>query len=186
MRGPVCKICAHKERSAINAALIDESVSLREITSKYGIAKSTLHQHKTRCMGAPTIPNTAERARRNKEHNERVASISRVQYLESQLPSRDELGGVLQSVIDRLDAIVARNEADGGVDVVAVSGLSGIRQTVADLAKLAGHVGSGSQTNVQVGVSVAISADQIAGTLAQHLSGASVKPSQLLELSADE
>ncbi len=186
MRGPVCKVCAHKERSAINAALIDESVSLREITSKYGIAKSTLHQHKTRCMGAPTIPNTAERARRTKEHNEKIASISRVQYLESQLPSRDELGGVLQSVIDRLDAIVAKNEAEGGVDVVAVSGLSGIRQTVADLAKLAGHVGGGSTQQINVGVSVAVNADQIAASLASHLTGLTVKPSELLELSADE
>ncbi len=166
---PICRVCKHPQRKSIDAALLDEATSLRDVEAKYGIPIATLHRHKVKHQG--WVPEVDQAVRMKKENAKRaeMAAASRVAYLESKLPSREELSDVLESVVERLDAIVARNETEGGVDAIAISGLSNIRQTISELGKIAGHVGSGSQTQVNVGVSVNLSANDIAKALSQQL-----------------
>jgi hypothetical protein len=170
--GPMCRVCSSPMRKEIDAALLDGTTSLREITARYGIPKSTAHKHKVNCMGAPTDPNPTAHLRRDAEKREKLAATSRVAYLESKLPTREELGATLESVVTRLDRIVSKHETDGGTDVVALKGLAEMRSTVSELAKLAGHVGAGSTQQINVGVQVSMSAKEIASELALRLGAA--------------
>jgi hypothetical protein len=137
-------------------------------------------------MGVPPIPDIAERARKDKEKREKIAAISRVAYLESTLPSKEELGDVLGQCISRLDKIVARAEKNGA-DVVGISGIDAIRKQVGDLARLAGHVGGGSTQNINVGVSVSVSAKDIGASIASHLGALpTTDTANILELTANE
>ncbi len=179
MAGPLCKCCSNPKLAEINKALLDETRSYRDIHAEFGIAKSTLANHKARCMGAPTIPDVAERARFTKAKRERMAATSRVAYLESTLPSKEELGDVLGQCISRLDKIVARAEKNGA-DVVGISGIDAIRKQVGDLARLAGHVGSNGPMQANVQVNIAMTANDIGASIAQHLG--SIKPVEALEM----
>lgn len=191
MRGPICKVCSSAARKTIDADIVGGVMSLREVSTKYGITKSTLHNHKIRCMRVVPSPNKgqpdpAAKRVKAKEAREAIAVPSRIAFLESCLPTREELSLKLEHCIEKLEAIVERNSGDDGVDVVAISGLSGIRQTVADLAKIAGHVGGAAQVQTNVQVNVAVSACDIANSLAGLLASQQVPPIDLLELSADE
>lgn len=190
MRGPLCKVCTSPMRALIDADMLSGGMTLRQISAKFGIGHTTLHNHRVRCQGiAPTRkpgpPHTPEDDARSRQKRKEAAAPSRIAALEAGLPSREELGATLEDCISRLDAIVTRNE-DSGVDAVALKGLGEIRSTVSELAKLAGHVGAGSTQNINVGVQVSVSANDIASALAQHLTGSTVKPATLLELAADE
>jgi hypothetical protein len=135
---------------------------LRTVAAQCGVNKSTLSNHRARCMGLGPVP--------TKQMREEAAAPSRLAAVLHQLPSADDLGGILNACIARLDTIVTRCETSGA-DAIAISGIDGIRKQVGDLARLAGHVGTGSQ-NVNVAVAVSITADQVVAGLAQHLQSA--------------
>src|SRR5438094_2420755 len=40
-----CTVCAHRERAAINQALVDRFGSLRQVAKDYGVTESSLHRH---------------------------------------------------------------------------------------------------------------------------------------------
>lgn len=185
---PICKVCASKDRKTIDGMLLDGSTSLRDITTKYGIPKTTLHRHRVKCQGWMPTPDHQVRIQRENERRELMAAPSRLAAVEAALPNKNELGDILGSCISRLDVIVARCE-ENGADAIAISGIDAIRKQVGDLARIAGHIGTGSQTNVNVGVSVSVSASDIGAALAQHLSGGKVSRSdaaKVLELTANE
>lgn len=40
-----CTVCSHRDRAAINQALVDGFGSLRQIAKNYGVTESSLHRH---------------------------------------------------------------------------------------------------------------------------------------------
>lgn len=183
MAGPLCRVCSSGHRKEIDAALLDETTSLRDITAKFGIARSTLHNHKKRCMGAPTVPDTATRTRLDNEKREKLAATSRVAYLESTLPSREEIGDRLGGIADRLEEISSACQEEGSM-ALSIGALDKMRASLDSIARLAGHVGTGAAVQVNTQVNVSISAADIGAAMALHLG--TVKPSQLIEATADE
>lgn len=163
--------------------LLDNVSSLRDVAAKFDIPIGTLHRHRVNHQGWVVTSDNAERMAKENRRRELMAAESRIAYLEAKLPTREELGEKLEDCIARLDNIVTKHEKAGGVDTIALRGLGEMRATVADLAKLAGHVG-GTAPTVNVGVQVNMNANDIGAAIAQHLSAAD--PSLLIEATADE
>ena len=178
---PICQVCKHPRRKEIDAKLLDPNASLRDVMREFGIATTSLHRHRVSHQG--WVPVKDMKARTEKENKKRaeMAAPSRVAYLESKLPTRDECGEVLSQCVDRLDKIVKRAEKSGA-DAVAISGLDGIRKQIADLSRLAGHIGGAPMVNV--GVAVNVSAADVASELARYL-GAAAAPDIREAISAD-
>jgi hypothetical protein len=182
-RGPICGVCAHKRRREIDKAIIDK-LPLRQISAEFGVAKSTLGSHRLKCMGLAPVERPPPKPKPEKPNREDITAPSRLAGILSQLPSREEIGDRLGSIVDRLEEISAECH-EGGSMALSITSLDKMRASLDSLARLAGHIGTNS-TQVNVGVQVSVSANDIAAALAQHLTGNTVEPSKLLELSADE
>jgi hypothetical protein len=179
MRGPLCKVCTSQSRKLIDADMLS-GMPLRQVSEKYGIPKSTVHNHRIRCQGIAATSDPEKQRAKGKEKREAAAAPSRIAALEAALPTREELGGSLEDVIYRLDRIISKHEHDDGTDTIALKGLGEMRSTIDALAKLAGHVGAGStDRSVHVNVGLAISAADIASSLSAHLG--TVSRSQAIE-----
>jgi hypothetical protein len=167
---PLCKVCAHPKRKEIDGMLLDGVSSLRGVGAKFGFGAQALHRHKVNHMGWRPAVDEAERRAKEEKKREQFAAPSRVAYLESKLPTREELGATLEDVVARLDAIVTKHEgADDGNDVIKLKGLGEMRSTVSELAKLAGHIGGGAAQTLNIGVAVSVSAADVAAELSRRL-----------------
>jgi hypothetical protein len=67
-----CSICRSNRKNEIDRDLIGPE-SLREISTRYGLAKSSLHRHRTRCL-APKIASAV--ARREEVSADRLVSYA--------------------------------------------------------------------------------------------------------------
>ena len=152
-----CSVCTHKNLSAITRALV-QGVPLRTVAAENGLTLAALGRHRLKCSALP--PQKVVRAERKE--------VERAREVLENLPSKEHLGGLLVSFMDRLDSIAAACEAEGS-NALAISAIDKLRLNVESLARLAGHAGSGADRSVHVNVGVAISADQIASSLSSHL-----------------
>jgi len=181
-RGPICGICTHKQRREIDQAIIAKT-GLRQVAAQFGVSKSTLSDHRIRCMGLTPVVRQPAKPKPEKPDREDVMAPSRLAGVMSQLPSREDLGERLGSIVDRLEGIAATCEEDGSM-ALSIGALDKMRASIDSLSRLAGHIGSNGGTQVNVGLQVNISAGDIASALASHLN--SLEPLQLIEASADE
>jgi hypothetical protein len=89
----------------------------------------------------------------------------------------------------RLDSIANKCEADGA-SALSISAIDKMRLQLADIARLQGFAGSGTDRSVNVHVGVAISADQIASSLSTHMGSVSraqaLEAMKQIEVPADE
>ncbi|HZZ26151.1 MAG TPA: hypothetical protein VFE60_27960 [Roseiarcus sp.] len=69
------------------------------------------------------------------------------------LPSAAEVNQAYASITSRIDAIAGKAEAEGSL-AVALMGLRELRVTVESQARLAGHIGSGAQVQVNTQVNI--------------------------------
>ena len=56
-----CRVCEHRERAAIDKALVTRSASLRTIADRYGLSKTALIRHRDNHI--PKLVQAAESAR---------------------------------------------------------------------------------------------------------------------------
>lgn len=197
MPGPICSVCIHKERAAIDYRLATGE-GIRSIAAAYGIPKSAVDRHKRLHAGIigtahkpprppkPVDPDKGAIRISREERRAELAELSRGTVAQALLPTAEELSAKYQSYMERLEAVISKAEEEGAA-ALSIQGLTAARQTVDSLAKLAGLSSGGTQVNVAVGVS--ISASDIASALAGHLTGGTVSPSEaanVLELTANE
>lgn len=55
-----CKTCAHPDRAAIEAELLQGELALRTIGGRHGISSSALHRHRSRHVKEPTVGDILE------------------------------------------------------------------------------------------------------------------------------
>jgi hypothetical protein len=124
--------------------MLANGLSGREICRQFGLSGSSLGRHRHNCLGLPTGSAVKQQA-------------AQAQFALASLPSIDEVGGAYSNIGTRIDAISARAEREGSL-AVALMGLKELRSTTDSMARLAGHIGTGTQLNVQTNVSVDVGA----------------------------
>ena len=127
-----CSTCQHVRRAEIDRRLAAGEPN-NQIAKDYGITPSSLHRHRSNCLGLASSNAIMKETARG------TAAIAC-------LPTRDELGNAYAELKLRIDRIASQAEAEGSLKV-ALSGLNSIRQTLDSLSRLAGHE---AQVNVAV------------------------------------
>jgi len=146
-----CSTCQHLKRPEIDRRLAAGEPTV-QLARDYELNPSSLYRHRTNCLGLGSSSAIMKEAARGTA----AAAL---------LPSKETLSSAYFELRDRIDQIVAQAQAEGSL-TVAVSGLNSLRQTLDSLARLAGHVGSGSaQVNVAIQNNVNVNVTQIAERL---------------------
>jgi len=149
-----CKTCQHLKRPEIDRRLAAGEPMTR-VARDYDLNSSSLHRHKTNCLKLASSNEIKKEAARG------TAAVAL-------LPSKENLSGAYADLQARIDDIVAQAQQEGSLST-AISGLNVIRQTIGDLARLAGHLqAAGTQVNVAVQTNVNVGAAQIAERLIQQ------------------
>jgi hypothetical protein len=91
----------------------------------------------------------------------------------------------MEAITTQFNEIAATCHKEGAF-ALSISALDKLRLSLADIARLSGYSGTGSDRSVHVNVGVNVSAQDIGASLAQHLSGLTVEPLKLVEAIADE
>jgi transposase-like protein len=136
-----CSACNHPQAVAITQALAS-GAPVKRVAAQFGVAAASLFRHKAKCLGG-TIPSAAAV----------TAHASRATAALATLPDRDQLGQAYDDLRKRADAITTKAESDGSL-AVALSGVRELRSILDAVGKLAGHLGSGAQVNVQTNVAL--------------------------------
>jgi hypothetical protein len=123
-----------------------------QIAQDYGINPSSLHRHRSNCLGLASSNAIMKEAARG------TAAVAC-------LPSKDELGSAYADLKTRIDQIVRQAEAEGSLKV-ALSGLNGVRQTLDSLSRLSGFDRQGTEVNVAVHADVNL--DLVFARIIQH------------------
>ena len=150
----LCNTCQHVKRSEIDRRLaVGEAVA--QVARAYDLNRSSVDRHRTNCLGLASSNQIKKEAARGS------AAVAL-------LPSKENLSGAYADLQARIDEIVAQAQREGSLST-AISGLNVIRQTIGDLARLAGHLQpAGTQVNVAVQTNVNVSAAQIADLLIEE------------------
>jgi hypothetical protein len=137
-----CTLCRHPRLPDI---AIDVGNGLNDglIADRYSLSRSAVQRHRQH-SGAPSPAAIAER------------KSAAFQALAS-LPSAAEVNQAYASITGRIDAIAAKAEQQDSL-AVALMGLKELRNTVEAQARLADHVGSGAQVQVNTQVNVDLNA----------------------------
>jgi uncharacterized phage infection (PIP) family protein YhgE len=123
-----------------------------QVAHDYEINPSSLHRHRVNCLKLGSANEIKKEAARG------TAAVAL-------LPTKEFLSDRYRGVIERIDQIAAQAEAKGSLSV-AITGLNSLRQTITDLARLAGHIGSGAaQVNVAIQNNVNVDVMQISERL---------------------
>jgi hypothetical protein len=131
-----CKTCQHIKRAEIDRRLAGGEPG-NQIARDYDLNPSSLHRHRTNCLGLGSSNAIMKEAARG------TAAVAC-------LPSKDDLSGAYGDLRAHIDRIVDQAEQEGSLKV-AISGLNSIRQTLDSLTRLAGHDrATGTQVNVAV------------------------------------
>jgi hypothetical protein len=146
-----CKTCQHLKRPEIDRRLAAGEPTA-QLACDYEISPSSLHRHRTNCLGLGSANAIKKEAARG------TAAIAL-------LPSKETLNGQYHALCQRIDQIVTQAQAEGSL-TVAISGLNSIRQTLDSQARLAGHIGSATaQVNVAIQNNVNVSVTRISERL---------------------
>ncbi len=143
-----CSTCQHTKRAEIDRRLAaGEPAS--QIARDYDLNPSSLHRHKSNCLGLPSS-------------NQIMKQVSRGTAAITCLPSREDLNAAYFDLQARIDEIVNEAQQQGSL-AIAISGLNSIRHTLDSLARLAGYDRpAGAQVNVAVQTNVQLDLTQIA------------------------
>ena len=117
-----CSTCQHLKRAEIDHRLAAGEPG-KQIAQDYGINPSSLHRHRTNCLGLASANAIEKQAARGS------AALAC-------LPSRHQLGSAYAELKDRIDRIASQAEVEGSLKV-ALSGLNSVRQTLDSLSRLA-------------------------------------------------
>ena|SRR6516164_9120020 len=117
-----CSTCQHLKRAEIDHRLAAGEPG-KQIAQAYGINPSSLHRHRTNCLGLASANAIKKQAARGS------AALAC-------LPSRHQLGSAYAELKDRIDRIASQAEVEGSLKV-ALSGLNSVRQTLDSLSRLA-------------------------------------------------
>jgi hypothetical protein len=117
-----CSTCQHIKRAEIDHRLAAGEPG-KQISQDYGINPSSLHRHRTNCLGL---------ASSNAIKKEAAWGSAALACL----PSRQQLGSAYAELKDRIDRIAGQAEVEGSLKV-ALAGLNSVRQTLDSLSRLA-------------------------------------------------
>ena len=117
-----CSTCQHLKRAEIDHRLAAGEPG-KQIAQAYGINPSSLHRHRTNCLGLASANAIEKQAARGS------AALAC-------LPSRHQLGSAYAELKDRIDRIAGQAEVEGSLKV-ALAGLNSVRQTLDSLSRLA-------------------------------------------------
>jgi hypothetical protein len=134
-----CATCQHTKRAEIDRRLAAGEPG-NQIAADYNLNQSSLHRHRTNCVGLASASVIKKEAARG------TAALAC-------LPSKNELGGAYADLQTRIDRIVVQAEQQGSLKV-ALTGLNSVRQTLDSLSRLSGfeqaQVNVAVQTNLNV------------------------------------
>ena len=134
--GRHCQVCTHAAIHRINRELLG-GAKLQPTAIHYGIPLTSLHRHRTQCLGlskadtAVSVPS-------------RLAGMAR-------LPKADEMSDLYGNLRDKLTEIVTDARARGQ-SMIAVTAIDKIRLNLDSVSRLAGldRHGEAPQVNVNV------------------------------------
>src|SRR5262249_36383232 len=120
-----CNTCHHLKRPEIDRRLAAGEAGA-PLARDYGLTASGVHRHKTNYLKLVSS-------------NEIKKDAARGSAALALLPSKENLSGAYADLQARIDEIVAQAQQEGSLST-AISGLNVIRQTIGDLARLAGYL----------------------------------------------
>jgi hypothetical protein len=142
-----CSTCQHIKRAEIDRRLAAGEPG-NQIAADYGVNPSSLHRHRSNCLGLSSSNAIMKEAARG------TAAVAC-------LPSKENLNEAYFELRRRIDGIVTAAQQQGSLQI-ALSGLNSIRQTLDSLSRLAGFDRQGTQVNVAVQTNVNVDLRQIA------------------------
>ena len=149
-----CGNCQHVKREEIDRRLAAREPA-SQIARDYDLNPSSLHRHKSNCLGLPSS-------------NQIMKQVSRGTAAITCLPSREDLNAAYFALKARIDEIVSEAQRQGSLPI-AISGLNSIRHTLDSLSRLAGYDRpAGAQVNVAVQTNVQLDMTQIAERVIKH------------------
>ena len=148
--GRKCTACQHIKRPEIDRRLAAGEPG-NQIAQDYGLNPSSLHRHRTNCLGLSSS-------------HAIMKEVARGTAAVVCLPSKDDLSTAYFGLTTQIDQIVSQARAQGSLQI-ALSGLNSIRQTLDSLSRLAGFGGSKTEVNVAVQTNVNLEVKQIAERL---------------------
>jgi hypothetical protein len=149
-----CSTCQHVKRAEIDRRLAAGEPA-NQIARDYDLNPSSLHRHKTNCLGLPSS-------------NAIMKQVARGTAAITCLPSRERLNAAYFDLQARIDEIVSEAQRQGSL-AIAISGLNSIRHTLDSLSRLAGYDRPASaQVNVAVQTNVQLNVTQIAERVIKH------------------
>jgi hypothetical protein len=156
-----CATCTHPRLAEINQRIVKEDVSIRELAKEFCLPKSTLQNHKNRCMPAGREQRAVESIKAIVAANPRMSKPNLARAI---LPEREELVGQYMEIANRLDVVAQEAEAAGS-RLYTIQALANMKTVLDSIAKLAGH----TYAPPQVHLSVRVDANTIAAELASRI-----------------
>jgi hypothetical protein len=147
-----CSTCQHVKRVEIDRRLAAGEPG-GQIAKDYGIHPSSLHRHRSNCLGLASSGVIMKETARG------TAAVAC-------LPSKEDLNGAYFDLRDQIDEIVAQAKAEGSLQI-ALSGLNAIRHTLDSLSRLSGFDRQGTQVNVAVQTNVHVELTALAERIIQ-------------------
>ncbi len=149
-----CGTCQHVKREEIDRRLAAGEPG-SQIARDYDLNPSSLHRHKSNCLGLPSS-------------NQIMKQVSRGTAAITCLPSREDLNSRYFDLQARIDEIVTEAQRQGSLNI-AIQGLNSVRHTLDSLSRLAGYDRpAGPQVNVAVQTNVQLDLTQIAERVIKH------------------
>lgn len=139
---PVCSLCRHAEREAIDAALVEGRDSLRDIAGRYGTSKSAVERHRDHVPQRLALAREAEETTKADDLldilREGVADARRLR--DKAEGDRDFRGAIvcvrtLADLVEKLVSVaerLAEAEAAKADDLLASAEWAGIKQCLLD------------------------------------------------------
>jgi len=151
-----CSTCQHVKRAEIDRRLAAGEPG-NQIAADYGLNASSLHRHRSNCLGLSSSNAIMKEAARG------MAAVAC-------LPGKEHLNTAYFDLRDRIDEIVAQAKAEGSLQT-ALNGLNSIRHTLDSVSRLAGFDRQGTQINVAVQTNVNVEVRAVAQRLIREFDG---------------
>jgi hypothetical protein len=148
-----CSTCQHVKRAEIDRRLAAGEPG-NQIASDYDLNRSSLHRHRSNCLGLGSSNAIMKEASRG------TAAIAC-------LPAKEEINHGYSALLRRIDQIVDQARAEGSLQI-ALSGLNSIRHALDSQSRLAGFDRQGTQVNVAVQTNVNVDVAHIAKRLLEQ------------------
>ena len=145
-----CSTCQHIKRAEIDRRLAAGEPG-NQIASDYGLNPSSLHRHRSNCLGLGSS-------------NVIMKEVSRGTAAAACLPSKEDLNSAYFDLRTQIDQVVAQAKAEGSLQI-ALNGLNAVRHTLDSLSRLSGFDRQGTQVNVAVQTNINVEIRAIAQRL---------------------